>query len=265
MVTKTIVSFAFFALCASACGVLESAPGSSTEDPTSGETAEVAQAASTADVCWKRTTVRGVGAIPSECPNAEKSGLLCYPRCPGGYDGVGPVCWQRCGEGYKDDGAFCRRDAHITSADIGACPWYDKCGLTLAKGCSKCPSGYANDGCTCRRDAHIFAKGSQGRGVGWAMSCRDGYDNDAGLCYPRCDGTMSGVGPVCWARCTGDMPVECGAGCARSSEACAKAISDQVLKTTETVVSVINKEWSSAISAGLDAANSFRLPICGVQ
>jgi hypothetical protein len=259
VVTKGIVSFAFFACCVSACGVLESA---STADPNTGEATE---AASTADVCWKRTTVRGLGAIPSECPNADKSGALCYPRCPAGYAGVGPVCWQSCPDGYHDDGALCRRDAQLQSADTSGCPWYDKCGLTLAKGCSKCPAGFANDGCTCRKDVHIFAKTSQTRGVGWPMSCRDGHVNDAGLCYPRCDGTMSGVGPVCWARCGGDMPVECGAGCARSQEACAQAISDQVLKTAETVVSAVQKDWGDAIANGLAAANAFRLPICGVQ
>lgn len=261
VVTKGIVSFAFFAFCASACGVMETP---SAEDPAASETATAALA-TPADVCWKRTTVRGVGAVPSECPNAEKSGLLCYPRCAAGYTGVGPVCWQNCPDGYHDDGALCRRDAQIISADTSGCPWYDKCGLTLAKGCSKCPAGFANDGCTCRRDAHIFAKSSTGRGVGWPMSCRDGYDADAGLCYPRCDANMSGVGPVCWARCGGDMPVECGAGCARSREACDKAISENVLKTTDAVMSAIKQDWGSAIAGGLAAANTFRLPICGVQ
>lgn len=260
---RTIVGLAFVACCASACGVLESPASRSAEEATADETAEASLAASTADVCWKRTTVRGVGAIPTECPNAEKSGALCYPRCPAGYAGVGPVCWKGCPSDYQDDGALCRRDAHITSADNSACPWYDKCGLTLAKGCSKCPEGYANDGCTCRRDVHIFAKSTQTRGVGTPMSCREGQDNDAGLCYPRCDGASSGVGPVCWVRCEGSMPVECGAGCARSAEACAAATSDQVLKPAEAVVKAVQQSWGEAIAAGIAAANAYRLPICG--
>jgi hypothetical protein len=141
---KAIVSLAFFALCANACGVLD--------DPASNK------AAPPAGVCWKRTTVRGAGVISSECPGGEKSGGLCYPRCPPGY---------------------------------------------------------------------------------------------------------AGVGPVCWMRCSGEMPVECGAGCARSQEACAQAIADQVLTSAEMAVVVALMDWGSAIARGLDVANSFRLPICG--
>jgi cytolysin (calcineurin-like family phosphatase) len=91
---------------------------------------------------------------------------LCYTRCKPGYAGVGPVCWGSCPDGYHDDGALCRRNAKIISADNSACPLYDKCGLTLKKGCSKCPDGYKNDGCTCRIDVSIKAKASYGRGVG---------------------------------------------------------------------------------------------------
>ncbi len=127
---------------------------------------------------------------------------LCYPTCAAGYTGVGPVCWQVCPGGYTDDGALCRRDAHIISADTSSCPWYDACGLTLDKGCSRCPSGYANDGCTCRRDAHVFAKSSYGRGAGLVPdACPAGHQKDGGLCYPTCAAGFTGVGPVCWQDC----------------------------------------------------------------
>lgn len=263
IVMRGIVSFVFVACCASACGGMESWRWASTDRTASEETAEAVLAVSTEGVCWKRTTVRGAGTVPSECPGAEKSGALCYPFCASGYTGVGPVCWQSCPGGYTDDGAFCRRDAHITSADNSACPWFDKCGLTFARGCTKCPAGYANDGCTCRIDAHIFAKSTQTRGAGWPMSCREGYEDDAGLCYPPCGQTMTGVGPVCWAGCAGDFPVECGAGCARSSDACAEATSNQVLKPTETVVKLVLEDWAGALEAGIAAANTYALPLCG--
>src|SRR5262245_52162020 len=120
LVIRTIVCFAFVACCASACGVVGGSPEPSLDDPASGDTGDIPLAASTSDVCWKRTTARGVGVIPSECPGAEKSGVLCYPLCPAGYKGVGPVCWQSCPEGYTDDGALCRRDARIISADTSA-------------------------------------------------------------------------------------------------------------------------------------------------
>jgi hypothetical protein len=280
VLARALASFGFLGCCVTACGVLPgrgesgasgppegagaSAPEvlASVDDPALGE---AALAASTADVCWKRTSVRGVGTIPTECPGAEKSGLLCYPLCPAGYKGVGPVCWQSCPAGYTDDGVTCRRDASIISSDNGGCPWYDKCGLTLARGCSKCPAGYANDGCTCRRDVHIFGKSTQPRGAGTPMSCAAGNDLDAGLCYARCDAGGRGVGPVCWMACAGDLAIECGAGCARSTEACARAISDQVLKPVETVASAVSGSVGEALVNGLATANAFRLPICGVQ
>lgn len=264
MVTKRLVAFALVGGCVSACGVPETAPEPSMDEPASRGTEEAAPAV-TADTCWKHTTVRGAGTIPTECPGADKSGALCYPYCPAGYTGVGPVCWESCPAGYKDDGAFCRRDAHITSADNSGCPWYDKCGLTFARGCSKCPAGYTNDGCTCRKDAHIFAKATQTRGAGVPMSCAAGYENDAGLCYPPCGPRMDGVGPVCWMECAGELPVECGAGCARTSEVCAEATASKVLKSAEAVVSFVLQDWAGGLEAGIAAANEFNVPLCAQQ
>ena len=43
----------------------------------------------------------------------------------------------------------CVRPVRVISSDNSACPWYDKCGLTVRKGCSKCPEGFENHGCTC--------------------------------------------------------------------------------------------------------------------
>jgi hypothetical protein len=175
---------------------------------------------------------------------------------------VGPVCGQQCPPGYADDGATCRRGGHIIQADIGECPWYDKCGLMVSRGCSKCPDGYTNDGCICRSNAHVFAKATIMRGAGSPMSCPRGSEKDAGLCYPPCGSATQGVGPVCWLGCPAVMPVVCGAGCARSQKACAKATSEQVLKTTEAVVKAILQNWGGAIAAGVDAANTYRLPLC---
>lgn len=31
-------------------------------------------------------------------------------------------------------------------------------------------------------------------------TCKPGYENDAGLCYPKCRNGYKGVGPVCWAQ-----------------------------------------------------------------
>jgi hypothetical protein len=271
MMAKRAVAVAGIVCLGSACSTaaeIDATPPpaeSAAPDETSeGTLGSATQAASTEDVCWRSTSVRGVGRVPSECPGAERDGALCYPFCPSGYKGVGPVCWQGCPAGYTDDGATCRRDAHIISADNSGCPWYDKCGLTLSKGCSKCPAGYANDGCTCRKDVHIFAKATTTRGAGSPMSCGAGLESDAGLCYSPC-GNGKGVGPVCWMGCAGDMPVECGAGCARTQEACTKAMSEQVLKPLEAVVKAILQDWSGAVEKGIETANAYNLPICGAQ
>jgi hypothetical protein len=149
----------------------------------------------------KPSYTRGAGTVPSSCPNQEKDGALCYPFCKAGYHGAGPVCWQNCPDGYTDDGATCRRDASIISSNNSKCPWYDKCGLVTAKGCSTCPAGYKNDGCTCRRDVDIFGKSSYTRGAGSSMSCNTNQDYDTGLCYNKCNTGYHGVGPVCWGTC----------------------------------------------------------------
>jgi F5/8 type C domain len=191
------------------------------------------------DMCWMQTYGRGVGQIPSACANGQqKDGLLCYPLCAAGYTGVGPVCWQTCPAGYTDDGAFCRLPGSIISANTSSCPWYDACGLTLARGCSRCPAGYANDGCTCRRDPYSFAKASYGRTAGTPMICPAGQQMDAGLCYPSCASGYKGVGPVCWGECKGDYPVACGAGCAKSSDACATAVIKQVTAPVEAAANI---------------------------
>jgi hypothetical protein len=186
------------------------------------------------EVCTRASFGRGVGRPVSACPpSSERSGALCYPTCRPGYSGVGPVCWQRCPAGYHDDGVTCRRNAHITSADNGQCPWHDKCGLVTARGCSKCPAGYKNDGCTCRKDVHIFAKSSHGRGVGSPLQCAPGAQYDAGLCYSPCRAGFGGVGPVCWETCPREFPVSCGVSCASSTFQCSVPIRPHMNSCTE--------------------------------
>jgi hypothetical protein len=243
------------AACASACAATTEAPSASEEQTASATAADTA-----GDVCWRRTTTRGVGTVPSVC-DGEKSGALCYPACAPGYVGVGPVCWHSCPAGYADDGATCRRDADIINADNSRCPSYDKCGLTLDKGCSTCPPGYANDGCTCRRDPDIFAKASYTRAAE-SMHCAANQVEDAGLCYDACPAHYDNAGPVCWMVCPSAYPVTCGAGCAKTADACTKSISSEVLSTVKTVMDLVGEKYDQAASDAVSAANSFSLPLC---
>ena len=58
--------------------------------------------------CWKQTYGNSAGKPLLYCnENEDKNGLLCYPKCMSGYQGVGPVCWSICPSGYLDTGAFC--------------------------------------------------------------------------------------------------------------------------------------------------------------
>jgi hypothetical protein len=147
---------------------------------------------------------RGAGGPLTCAPGEQQDGGLCYQACRDGFRGVGPVCWGTCPSGYHDDGATCRRDAHVVGADNSKCPWYDKCGVAGARGCSKCPDGYHNDGCTCRVDANVFGKPSYGRGAGRPLSsCAATSDKSGALCYPHCQAGYTGAGPVCWSSCPG--------------------------------------------------------------
>jgi hypothetical protein len=167
-----------------------------------GFTDEGALCAQNAVITAKSSYGRGAGNAMTCAASEEQNGALCYPRCAAGYYGVGPVCWQSCPDGFTDDGVTCRKNGSIIGANNGRCPWYDKCGLTFARGCSTCPEGYANDGCTCRINPQIFAKGTYGRGAGRPLdACPSGLEQSGALCYPPCAAGYSGVGPVCWSAC----------------------------------------------------------------
>jgi len=182
--------------------------------------------ASVSDACWKWTSTRGAGVPFDACPSGmEESGALCYPQCKSGYSGKGPVCWENCASGWEDQGALCALPLVIISSDNSKCHWYDMCGLTFDKGCSKCPAGYDNDGCTCRKPGQTVAKKSYGRGAGVSMVCSSKYDQSGALCYPACPSSTDGVGPVCWGQCSSSFPVECaGTICGAQGFNCTKQI-----------------------------------------
>ena len=198
----------------------------------------------------KRITLN-TGVPLSRCdPHEDKSGLLCYPKCRSGYNGVGPVCWSSCGGdrdvgalcrhyckpgykevlgvcwqtcpgGYKDTGAFCDTGVHIYGKGCCCVRAYGR-----SRCCNNCRAGYNDDGCTCRRH-HIFtkhsyvprtyAKHSYGRGWGTPMKCEYGLDNIAGLCYKKCNPgyNMQSLG-LCSQVCPPDSR-DMGVGCIRDS------------------------------------------------
>jgi hypothetical protein len=167
---------------------------------------------------------------------------MCYPKCNPGETGSMTMCKRECPAGYRTDPLTCWRDVSITKADTSSCPWYDACGLTVARGCSKCPAGYQNDGCTCRADADVKPR-TRDVGIGLAGSgCAPGMEKDptGALCYPTCKPGYHMVGPVCWAdTCTAEYPVKCGLSCAVSKDACALGIVSQVMAPIQVVTNVL--------------------------
>ena len=160
-------------------------------------------------ICWEGSYGCGVGRPITTCSSGlEQGGLLCYPPCRDGYDGVGPVCWRWCSAfsepGIVDTGAFCQRSLYITGADNGACPWCDVRVLAFAKGCSTCPAtngngvSYVNGGCTCRIPPRTYTKDSYGRGAGVGLRIRSGVRRRPLLPALNCNGDFGGVGPACW-------------------------------------------------------------------
>jgi hypothetical protein len=126
-----------------------------------------------------------VGAVLTQgCSYSRGAGIPL--RCPGDMEYEAGLCYPACQPGYAGVGAVC---------------W------------ESCLEGYADDGATCRQDVSIVAKESYSRGVGVPVhGCADGFEKDAGLCYPTCTDGFQGTGPVCWRSCPegyGDDGTEC--------------------------------------------------------
>lgn len=229
------------------------------------------------EYCYKESYGRGVGSPLSKCPRGfEKNGALCYPKCQSGYYGVGPVCWQKCPRKFRNDGAYCAKPGSY-GRGVGY-PWKfgdkpfslnaarKRCLKANPQGCQKsgeiiypkckpgykavgccvcspiCPSGMTDIGVSCQ-------KKSYGRTAGKPMVCSSGLENDAGLCYQRCRANYKGVGPVCWKRCPKNQPVDCGAGCAKSTADCVEKTANQVTAVAEFAANIISLGATSKFSA----------------
>eukprot|EP00993_Chasmostoma_nieuportense_P001354 NODE_2243_length_1238_cov_281.019802_g2132_i0.p1 GENE.NODE_2243_length_1238_cov_281.019802_g2132_i0~~NODE_2243_length_1238_cov_281.019802_g2132_i0.p1 ORF type:complete len:395 (+),score=63.49 NODE_2243_length_1238_cov_281.019802_g2132_i0:56-1186(+) len=194
--------------------------------------------------CWRGSKTshgRGVGTIPTKCggTHPNKSGWLCYRDCPADYVGNGPVCWKTCPSDFRTDPFHCGKPAAY-GRGAGYALWHwDRCNKQNTQGCESwglmyypkckagyrpigccicspiCPEGYTDIGVSCVRPSH-------NRGVGIPMSCGD-LEQDAGLCYGKCEAGMNGIGPVCWAQCPHEW-ITCGSGCAKSNTDCMSAL-----------------------------------------
>jgi hypothetical protein len=240
--------------------------------------------------CWKDTYGRGVGTVPRDCPpgQSEDTAGLCYDNCRSGYRPFATMCIPTCPEelGFKDTGlhcdkpgpkeriaypwqafdpfnmdgamARCRADfpkhrsecvlANHNTMVYTACPdKYEQAPIITSLCTPKCPENTTTMGVACRKNTYD-------RGVGRLMSCGAGQQNDAGLCYNSCRSGFDGIGPVCWAQCPKEMPVNCGASCARDMGECAMAVTDQVTTPFMAAASIALIALTAGAGSGATAA-----------
>jgi hypothetical protein len=183
--------------------------------------------------CWRRSYGRGVGRLLQTCPDhsPEQDGLLCYPKCRDGYNGVGPVCWEKC-DNLTSFGFAC----FDVRKSVRSCPWYDKCGI-FKRSCSTCPTNYTNLGCLCGR---FHFRTNYGRGFGSPLICSNTYEQDGGLCYDKCNNKYNGVGPVCWQHCPATQPYSCLAGCSITKQDCHLAVINMIQSVVGASVTLLN-------------------------
>lgn len=251
-------------------------------------------AAAAAKYCWKPTHVRGVGTVPTICgPGAEYISGLCYDKCAPGYHSswAAPTnCSADCPAGFRDDGLYCAKPGPYGRG--GGYPWQLGDGFDLngarqrcehdnpIVGCEQlgliyyphcingfhavgtsicspdCPVGMADIGVSCQKPWYD-------RGVGTLPTgCSPGEQYDAGLCYPDCNASEDGVGPVCWATCGGEHPFDCGAACATSQADCGSGIVGQALPIIKTVVDAVKENWPGVAADVISDYNAFNLPLC---
>lgn len=108
---------------------------------------------SVTEVRLSRVSITGLEGVTladtSECPAIDKCGLTIARgcgSCPNEGDfNHGCMCYQKSGGTPAPPGTVVR-------ANTSDCPIYDKCGLLVAKGCSRCPDddpSWINQGCLC--------------------------------------------------------------------------------------------------------------------
>ncbi len=205
------------------------------------------------------------------------------------YKRFGFDCHQECsakalGSGWEDQGLYCRHLEYGRGAGRSPCTGCSGCSWGGCSGCSdcstshctsseepngllcypKCSSGYSSFGCCiCRpavpdcnaigMDAGLDLSCAKKIHIGEALTgvCGDDEEKSIALCYPKCEASYVGVGPVCWGAAPtvgGVEYTECGMGAAISTEKCATVIGDQVWQPLKWVFDKIESASSKKAS-----------------
>lgn len=98
------------------------------------------------------------------------------------------------------------------------------------------------------------------------MSCKSGLEQNGLLCYDPCPSTHKGVGPVCWQKCTGSHPVDCGAICSKDTSACVEFIGEVVQGVASTILEAATQNYVSAAVEGAGLVLHFaKVRLCGTN
>lgn len=252
-------------------------PDESDESGENDETDETDPAGSEAEFCWRDTHLRGVGKIPSGCSaDHDKLGALCYEKCKDPT----PVrhlldCTSKCPEGSINEALTCRWASYGRGA--GYVLWKKgECQRKSGKLCEKhgalwypvCKQGFTGSGPMCHPhvDCVKLGLGNKVATSCWKktdstslrpknMKCRNSEEENAGLCYSRCQKNFEGVGPVCWASAPEGW-VGCGAGFAKNKLACSKVVTNQVFSVADAVLTVASFGAGQAVDAGVKGAKT---------
>lgn len=219
-------------------------------------------------VCWQDCPpgFRDDGAFCAKpAPYGRGVGRVPDVTCPAGFSqqGIGAAAWCDNGPTWpwnletRAATVSCREDEEMNG---GLC--YPKCQPHHhAVGCCTCspdcPSDMGADmGVSC-------TKKSYGRGAGEPMTCAEGLEEDAGLCYAPCEPRFHLVGPVCWQDCPPGWQ-GCGAGCSRNADPilgveapwrdCATTITDQTLSVFTLAANVATLGLAAPQTAAARAA-----------
>jgi hypothetical protein len=167
--------------------------------------------------CWRHSYSRGIGHPLHTCPDhsPEQDGLLCYPPCRSGYNGVGPICWEEC-ENMTSIGFACL-DLHLSE--------------------HSCPDNHAKFGYLCGR---FHLRYNYVRSIGSPLICSNPYEQSGAFCYEKCNKKYHGVGPVCWQDCPTTHPYSCLAGCSRTKEICQRKVIGMVQSVIGSSINILN-------------------------
>jgi hypothetical protein len=229
------------------------------------------------EFCWKDTTTRGAGTVPSACPSgAEKVNGICYDKCPSGFKRAsgGLNCLSVCPSGMRNDGLYCRIKKESYGRGVG---WtdrkkcekkFDRCEQDRKKGSwyAKCRDGYRKDGLICYANKpNCKALGMGARVADYSCKKKEkkyktrvagcsGKEKDAGLCYKKCPANFKGVGPVCWAQNPKGW-VNCGMGTAKNSATCAQIVFGQVSSVGMLALNISTAGGSGAATKAASSAD----------